>query len=110
MAKGNLLGTCPYCGSLYYMEEDNDRGHCGRVDCSKKAGDYKVVETKLAAGGKIVEFTTNGKGNKVKEEKQPKEKVILKSPIEIEKARKANGKRTAKSKSKKANARRVSKK
>ena len=113
MAKNNLLGTCPYCGGLYYMDEDNDKGYCGRKECAKKAGDLKVVEKKLADGGKIVEFTKTGKEQKVEEEKPHKNKVILKHPIDMEKElKKKNAKRktkTTKTKSKKTHARRVSK-
>lgn len=118
MAKNNLLSTCPYCGGLYYMDEDNDKGYCGRKECAKKAGDLKVVEKKLADGGKIIEFTKTGKEQKVEEEKPHKNKVILKHPIDIEKElKKKNAKRKAstkakkstKTRSKKANTRRVSK-
>lgn len=112
MGKENLLGTCPYCGSLYYMDEEDDKGYCGREECAKKAGKYKAVETKLAAGGKIVEFTQDKEGSKVEISKEPKNKVILKKPIDIEKRKtnvKKGNKKTAKPRTKKAKSRRVSK-
>ena len=120
MGKNNLLGTCPYCGNFYYMDEEDDKGYCGRKECAKKAGDFKVVEQQLAAGGKIVAFTKTGKENKI-EEKAQANKVILKKPIDMEKEQKNAKKRKrttkkgksantgTKTKSKKTNTRRVHK-